>query len=59
MLLKAHLFHILRYMEGRGDTGLMGISEELALDLGEERADLDLSDPANVDTLSVCQFPLL
>lgn len=46
-------------MEGRGDTGLMGISEELVLELGEERADLDLSDPANVDTLSVFQLPLL
>lgn len=34
-------------MEGRGDTGLMGISEELALELGEKRVDLDLSDPAN------------
>ena len=51
MLFKVHLFHVLRYMEDTGYTGLMGISEEVALELGEGLADLDLSDPANVETV--------
>lgn len=59
MLFKAHLFHILGYMEDTGYTGLMRISEEVAVELGEEQVDLDLSDSANVETLLIFQFPLL
>lgn len=44
-------------MEDAGYTGLMGISEEVAVELGEEQ--VDLSDPANMETLLIFQFPLL
>lgn len=46
-------------MEDTGYTGLMRISEDVAVELGEEQVDLDLSDPTNVETLLIFQFPLL
>lgn len=40
-------------MEDTGYTGLMRISEDVAVELGEEQVDLDLSDPTNVETLNL------